>query len=234
VDAIILAGGKGTRMHPLTASVPKPLLVVQGKPILEWSLLSLATVADHIIVVTSYLKEQIAEYMARQNITRNYTLVEQKPTPLGTGHALQCCQPYLRSYEFLTINGDDLYDPLSLGELASQRLGILGAYREQASKWGVLVMSEKQFLQRIHEKPPEGLYAPPVAVNAGAYKLDRRIFDFQLPLSVRNEYEITDYLTFLAHSNDIKVVVAPFWYGIGTPSDLQQAQSLTIPTSAKL
>jgi NDP-sugar pyrophosphorylase family protein len=68
LDGIILAGGKGTRMRPLTLDTPKPLLLVQGRPILEWSLMSLHGIVDHVLIVVKYLKEQIADYMATQTL----------------------------------------------------------------------------------------------------------------------------------------------------------------------
>ncbi|MBI1281595.1 MAG: NTP transferase domain-containing protein [Anaerolineaceae bacterium] len=228
MDAIILAGGKGTRMMPLTASTPKPLLLVQGRPILEWSLLSLPQQVDHVMVVVNYLKEQVADYMQQQRMISSYALVEQQPKPLGTGHAVLCCRPHLRSNEFLVLNGDDLYDSPSLSHLATQPIGILGASRNNASKWGVLVFSADKKLSRIHEKPPEGTYPDPVFVNAGAYKFNSRIFEYELPLSSRGEYEITDYMTYLAANAEVSVVEGKFWNPIGTPEDLQQAQSLDI------
>jgi len=230
MDAIILAGGKGTRMQPLTNTTPKPLLLVQGRPILEWSLLSLPPIVDHVMVVVNYLSEQVEAYMSRQQIVSSYSLVEQQPKPLGTGHAVLCSRPHLHSDEFLVINGDDLYDADSLKHLASQPIGILGATRNNASKWGVLVVGENNQLSRIHEKPPEGTYPEPVFVNAGAYKFDSRIFDYELPLSSRGEYEITDYMTYLAATTSVTIIPGKFWNPIGTPIDLEQAQSLDIET----
>ena len=230
MDAIVLAGGKGTRMQPLTATTPKPLLKVQGLAIMEWTLLSLPKTINHIMVVVNYLGEQITAYMQQQHIVRNYTLVEQVPNPLGTGHAIQCCQPFLQSHEFLVVNGDDLYSATSLQMLAQQPLGILAATRDQASRWGVLIMSDNYQLSRIHEKPPEGTYPGSVLVNAGAYKMDRRIFDHQLLLSARNEYEITDYVTYLANIAEVNIVQSAFWYPVGTVNDLKHAQLLDLQT----
>ncbi|MBA3872224.1 MAG: NTP transferase domain-containing protein [Anaerolineae bacterium] len=230
MDAIILAGGKGTRMQPLTATTPKPLLQVQGRPILEWSLLCLPQTVDHVIVVVNYLREQVADYMVHQSIIRNYTLVEQWPNPLGTGHALQCCQPHLRSHEFLVLNGDDLYDKASVQQLAQQPLAILGSMSKEPSQFGVL-KTDGYKLKSIIEKPIQ--VTPPALVNAGAYKMDQRIFDFQLKLSARNEYEITDYVQYLASSAEVTVVSGAFWFPIGRPEDLAQAQSLDLDALIK-
>lgn len=231
MDAILLAGGKGTRMQPLTATIPKPLLRVQGRAILEWTLLHLPAAVDHVIVVAHYLHEQVETYMREQFICASYEVVEQQPKPLGTGHAVQCARPFLQSSEFLVLNGDDLYSPTALAELAAQPLGILGAQRESAASWGVLVKADNGRLQRIHEKPPEGLYPLPVLVNAGAYKFDRRIFEFPLHLSARGEYEITDYVTALAGVAPVQVVPSGFWHPIGTPADLDKAQQLPLASN---
>ncbi len=228
MDAILLAGGKGTRMQPLTFTTPKPLLHVRGRPILEWSLLSLPKTVDHVIVVVNYLREQVADYMAQQRIIRDYTLVDQQPNPLGTGHAVQCCQPFLHSHEFLVINGDDLYDAASLQQLAEQPLAILGAMRDEVFRFGVLIKSDGDKLKYISEKPSGELYPAPALVNAGAYKMDQRIFDYRLKLSKRDEYEIIDYVQYLADAAGVNIVQGAFWFPVGRPEDLAQAQSLDL------
>ena len=228
MDAIILAAGKGTRMRELTRDTPKPLLPIQGKPILEWSLLTLRPTASHAIIVMSYLKEQIADYMRQQTIFDSYELVEQ-PQPLGTGHALQCCQPALTSDDFLVLNGDDLYDAPSIAALARQPLGILTVERDDGSSYGVVVPNEQGDVLRLHEKPPAGLYTPPVKINIGAYRLNRSVFDIELKMNEqRGEYEITQYITDLAQQQPVSIVDADFWFPVGTPENLAQAQTLDL------
>jgi bifunctional UDP-N-acetylglucosamine pyrophosphorylase/glucosamine-1-phosphate N-acetyltransferase len=228
MDGIILAGGKGTRMRPLTNDTPKPLLNVHDKPILEWSLLSLRPSIDRVLVVAKYLKPQIEAYMANQTIFADYQIVEQLPEPLGTGHALQCCQPHLRSQEFIAINGDDLFHSGSLKQLAQTPFGVLTVDRDDASKWGVVVTDESGRVERLHEKPPEGFYPPPVPVNIGAYKFDQSIFEYDLPLSPRGEYEITDYISWLAQNQIVMAIHCDFWMPIGAPTDLESAQTIDI------
>jgi len=228
MDGIILAGGKGTRMRPLTYEKPKPLLDVQGRPILEWALMGLRPTVDHVMIVVKYLKEQIEDFMAQQTIFEQYTLVEQLPEPLGTGHALQCCEPHLRSDEFVVHNGDDLFGSADLARLAQCEYGILTIPRDDQSLWGVAVTDETGKLVRLHEKPPDGTYPTPVQASIGGYKLSRRIFEHELELSVRGEYELTDYVSWLAEVSAVSVVPADFWFPIGNPDDLQAAQSIDI------
>lgn len=223
-----MAGGKGTRMRPLTLDTPKPLLHVQGRPILEWSLMSLHGIVDHILVVVNYLKEQIATYMAQQTLFESYTLVEQLPIPMGTGHAVQCCQKSLKSDDFLVINGDDLYSKTALRNLSQQSFGILSMMKGDPSPFGAIVQDDAGNFERIHEKPEKDLYPPPVPINIGSYKFTSAVFEYELEKSARGEYEITDYVSHAAQDHTIAVVESSFWLSIGNPQALDDAQSVDI------
>jgi NDP-sugar pyrophosphorylase family protein len=229
MDAIILEGRKSTRMQPLTDTIPKNLLELQGRPLLEWSLLSLRGLVDSVLVIANEMPDQVEAYMAQQRIIPQYRLVAQQPEPLGEGHALQCCQPYLTQPEFLVIKGDNLYDRASLEKLSAQSLGILGAMQDYPSQvGGVLKTDESGKLIYIRESP---MLNPPLQVqgNAGAYKLDTRVFDYQIRPSWRNEYEIVDYVMCLVDKDhDVCVVEAQFWFPIRKPDHLMQAQSLDL------
>lgn len=228
MDGIILAGGAGTRMRPLTLNTPKPLLRLQDRPILAWSLLSLRDIVDRVLIVVHYLKDQIADYMAQQRIFTNYALVEQSPAPLGTGHALQCCRPALHSAEFLVINGDDLFGKDALRQLSRRPFAILAASRYDYHRFGVIVPNQAGGLRAIDEKPPSGAYPAPAPCSIGAYKLTREIFDYPLQKSERGELELTDAITAVAAEREVAIVDSPFWLPIGDPSALAEAQHLDI------
>ena len=225
MDGIILAGGMGKRMRPLTLATPKPLLPLQGQPILAWSLTSLRDLVDHVLVVAHYLREQIERYLSRQRIVSDVTIVQQHPAPLGTGHALACCQDYLRSDDFLVINGDDLYARASLRRLSQCDYGILTMMRRDFDQYGVLLRDDRGRLLRIDEKPSLDRYASPAPCNIGGYKLKREIFDYRLELSARGEYEITDILNLAARDHSVALVDCPFWLPIGDRPALERAQS---------
>lgn len=215
-------------MRPLTLDTPKPLLDVQGHPILEWSLMSLHGIVDHVLVVVKYLKEQIEAYMGTQTLFPNYTLVEQLPEPLGTGHAVMCCQDKLQSDEFIVINGDDLFPKAELQELSRHPFGILSILKDDPSAYGAVIRDSAGNFERIHEKPPKGLYPPPVPCNIGAYKFTTDVFDYTLEKSERGEYEITDYVSSSVKDHTVRVVESPFWFPIGNPQNLNDAQSIDI------
>ena len=228
MDGIILAGGEGRRMRPLTLTTPKPLLALQNRPILEWSLLSLRGIVERVLIVVHYLKAQVADFMARQTLFADYALVEQLPRPLGTGHALQCCRDCLQSDDFLVINGDDLFSRSALGQLSRQRYGILAAHRLDYERYGVIVRNAVGDFQAIDEKPPRGRYPAPAPCSIGAYKFRADVFDYALEKTARGEYEISDYMTAAARDHAVAVVDSPFWLPMGDPGALKAAQSADI------
>lgn len=223
MDAVILAAGLGTRLRPHTNTVPKPLLPVQGRPILDWTIAALPPDVDRLVVVTNYLAEQIDAYLAGQPHIRNWATVRQA-VPRGTGDALRVCQPHITSDRLLVLNGDDLYGAADLARLASKPAGILANPVQDARKWGVLFPKESDpgLLDYMVEKPD--LDGPALA-NIGAYVFPRSVFDIPLTLSARKEYEITEAVDKLAKAGPFHIVTATFWLPIGTIEQWNDAQT---------
>src|SRR5207247_1456569 len=117
------AAGLGTRLRPHTLHTPKPLLPIQGRPILDWALGALPAAVDRVIVVTHYLAEQVEAYLRTQKHFADWATVPQHE-PRGTGDALRRCRETLRSDRFLVLNGDDLYGAADLAELATCAAGL--------------------------------------------------------------------------------------------------------------
>ena len=228
MDGVILAAGAGTRMRPLTLSTPKPLLQLQGKPILAWSLRSLRDLVDRVIIVVSYRKSQIESYMASQRIFDSYAIVEQLPAALGTGHALACCQSHLRGEDFVVVNGDDLYSRAALRDLCRRDFAILSAMRHDFHHFGVIQRDVHGHFRDIDEKPPRARYPSPQACSIGAYKLRSEIFDYPIEKSERGEYEISETVSRAARSHAVAVVDSPFWLPIGDPAALASAQHVDL------
>src|SRR5262245_13439844 len=105
MDAIVLAAGLGQRLRPYTEKTPKPLLPVQGKPLLDWILAALPPVVNRTIVVVNHLADQIEQYLITQTHQKQWLTVRQT-TPRGTGDALRSCREIIRSDRFLVLNGD--------------------------------------------------------------------------------------------------------------------------------
>jgi NDP-sugar pyrophosphorylase family protein len=220
MDAVILAAGLGTRLRPHTEKTPKPLLPVQGRPILEWTIQALPPEVDRLIVVTEYLAEQFDDYLAKQTLIKNWTTVRQGK-PQGTGHALQMCKSKSHSERVLVLNGDDLYGSADLAKLAAKPAGVLAHSVAEPRKFGIAFPNADGTLREMIEKPD--LDGPQLA-NIGAYVFPKSVFDIQLTLSPRGEYEVTEAVDKLAKSGQFYVVEATFWLPIGDVKAWDAAQ----------
>jgi NDP-sugar pyrophosphorylase family protein len=224
MDAIILAAGKGTRLRPHTDTVPKPLLAVQGRPILDWIIGALPPI-DRLVVVVNYLADQIEAYLAKQTHVRNWSTVQQAE-PRGTGDALMSCKGKVNSDKVMVLNGDDLIGRADLANLAAVPMGILAHSVDAPENFGIIFRNPDGTLKRIIEKP-KGLSAPQLA-NIGGYMFPNAVFDLTLPLSPRGEYEITDAVAQLAEQGGFRVVEAKYWLPIGTIAQWEAAQNADV------
>ena len=220
MDAIILAAGLGTRLRPHTLKTPKPLLPVQGRPILDWTLGALPRVVDRVVVVVHYLADQVEAYLRGQKHFARWATVFQDE-PRGTGDALRRCRGQVQSERLLVLNGDDLYGAADLAALAARPAGVLCHVVAEPQKFGIAFVRPDGTLEKLVEKPK--LEGPRLA-NTGVYLFPRSVFDIEIGLSPRGEYEITDYVSALAAGQPVHVVEAKVWLPIGTEEAWRQAQ----------
>lgn len=180
-QAFVLAGGKGERLRPLTDSLPKPLVKVAGRPILEYNveLLALHGVKE-IVLATGYMHEKIREYFgdgSRFGVSIVYNIEEE---PLGTGGALKEAEEML-SEKFFMLNGDNIAD-FNLAKMAEQhsQSGALATIAlveaEDITGYGVARLSGKKIVEFV-EKPTKDS-EPSKFVNAGAYIIDKKALEF--------------------------------------------------------
>jgi NDP-sugar pyrophosphorylase family protein len=224
MDAIILAAGLGTRLRPHTLTTPKPLLLVQGRPILDWALGALPKSVTRVLVVVNYLAEQIQAYLAKQQHFTRWEVVRQQE-PRGTGDALRSCRDRIESDRFLVANGDDLYGAADLAALAAYPAGVLVHQVDEPRRFGIAFLKANGTLEKLVEKPDlEGGHL----ANTGAYVFPSTVFATELQVSARDEYEITDYVTALARQGTVQVVPARFWLPIGTIETWQAAQTMDL------
>ncbi len=218
MKAIILAAGKSTRTYPLTLNIPKPLLKIANKPILERNLDSLAGFIDEAVIVVGYKKEIIQEHFGDNYNGIKIKYVEQKEQ-LGTGHAL--FQASFVKGRFFVMMGDDLYSRYDIERLAKYDYAVLGIKVSEPSSFGVFVL-DKGLVKDVFEKPKK--FVGDIA-NCALYVFDGGIFRVLsgLKKTERGEYELTDGLKELAQIKDVNCVIAKNWFPIAYPWDVLKA-----------
>ena len=220
MKAVILGAGKGTRMGDLTQELPKPMLRVEGKPILQHIIegLKAAGIAEFCIV-TGFRADVIRDYFkGGEELGVRISYVHQEVQD-GTGKAPELAKKFVGSDSFLLTYGDILVNPATYSSMR-ERFGsgtfdgvITVTGGEDVTKGGLMFFDEQFCLQRVVEKPTvaqleqyraEGLLQPgqPVWYNAGIYIFRPNLFEFtsKLQKSPRGEYELTDALTALLAS----------------------------------
>ena len=224
MDAVILAAGLGTRLRPHTLATPKPLLPVQGRPILDLIIGALPPSVDRLFVVTHYLREQVGAYLAAQRHVASASEVIQE-IPRGTGHAIQCCLNHLRSEQVLVLNGDDLFGANDIARLAEGDSAILCHPVDTPEKFGIVFTNADSTVEKLVEKPSiNGIHL----ANTGAYLLPLEVLRQPLVLSPRGEYEITDFVNMAIARGPVRAVRAQFWHPIGTQEAWDAAQLLDL------
>ncbi len=233
MKAVLLAAGEGIRLLPLTATRPKHLIKVGGKPILQFCLEAVKQGGiDEAIIVTHYMGDAISRYFGDgEKLGLKLTFVEQKAI-LGTGNAAEVAEPYLDE-DFVLIYGDLLFGQDTVKTVLSQfkkgkTAAVIGVIPvDNPESYGIIEQDAEGKVSRIVEKPAAGK-APSNLANAGVYVFSQEIFDKikQTKVSVRAEWELTDAITMLAQEG--KTVLATQlskndWFDVGRPWDLLDA-----------
>jgi len=230
VRAVVLVGGEGTRLRPLTWSRPKQLLPIVGVPLLERVVEQLARAGvDEVVLSLGYRPEAfLARYGAgRCGLLPARCVVEAEP--LDTAGAIAYAAREAGITEtFLAVNGDVLAD-VALAELLDRhrRLGVLATIAtvgvEDPSRFGVVVSGPTGWVEAFVEKPPAD-QAPSNQINAGCYVLEpEALAKVQPGQRVSIEREIFPALA--AEGRLAAVAVGGYWLDTGTPDAYLQAHA---------
>jgi len=180
MEAIILAGGFGTRLRPLTYSRAKSLLPILNKPMIAHLIEILPDEVDTIILAVNYRKNQIEEYFKDNNFGREI-IVNNEPEPLGTGGAVKFAEEHITD-RFFVINSDIICS-LDMNKMMdfhykNKAVSTISLWPvENVSEFGVADVEDDGNIVGFVEKPkPED--APSNFINAGAYLLEPQILDY--------------------------------------------------------
>jgi NDP-sugar pyrophosphorylase family protein len=230
--AVILAGGRGTRLHPFTIALPKPLVPVGDRPILEIVIRQLiARGFTHVTLAVNHQAEIIRAFFGdggRWNIKIDYSM-ENKP--LSTMAPLRLI-PDLPD-DFLVMNGDVLTDLafdrfLDEHSRGKQLFTISAAAREQTIDYGVLQMGADGYLAGFEEKPKI-----PYCVSMGVYCVNKKVLDL-IPDGQSFGFDHL-MLKMIADRQRVRIVMHEgYWLDIGRPDDYQKALEDWPTSQAKL
>jgi NDP-sugar pyrophosphorylase family protein len=234
VIAVILAAGRGTRMGPLTANVPKPLLALRGRPVIEHILAGLrAAGIREAVVVTGYLAEQIERHLGSGEALRMRVRYRRQTRPEGTAHALLLARDAIGDEPFLLSWGDIVVEPEQYAALLDdyQRAGCDALLSVNATDdpWqgAAVYVDEHWRITRLVEKPPRGS-SPTPWNNAGIFVLRPLIFEYagRLGPSARGEYELPQAIAaMIGDGRDVRAYpLRGFWSDLGRPEDLAVAE----------
>ena len=200
-QAVLLAAGRSTRTYPLTATRPKPLIPLLGRPLLEHLLLQLEGTVDEAILVVGYRADAIRNQLGSRFRSLPLRYLEQRD-PRGTADALLQAAPLVED-RCLVLNGDDLYHRHDLRALTRHRTAILVTPVPDPQNRAVVSIVGDRVVD-IVEKPTT---APPNSLaSVGGYSLERGWLDRlgEVSLSSRGELELPDFIQMLARESVVR------------------------------
>ena len=180
MKAIILAGGRGKRLKPVTDYVPKPLVPIKNIPIIEWQIKYLKKFGiKEVIICTGYKADMIESYLNMKKLGIKIKFSIEK-SPLGTGGAIKKAGKMINEKSFFVINGDTITN-IDLRELTSKKNSI--AAIELRTKYGILEVESDKIINFKEKKE-----IPDTWMNAGIYHLQKEIIK---KLPVKGDIEKT-------------------------------------------
>ena len=204
--AVLLAAGRGTRMRALTSDLPKPMLAVRGKPILQHIIegLRCAGVSDFLLIV-GWRAEVVRDFFGKGEAFGVRIGYEEQVVQDGTGKVVELARAFCGDDPFLLGYGDILVEPANyerLVHLPDNVEAIISVKRsDDVSQGGAVFVNERFEMTDLREKPQPGEPTSPW-YNAGIYAFRPSIFDFisRLERSPRGEFELTDAIRALAQA----------------------------------
>ena len=225
VDAVIMAGGKGERLRPLTETIPKPLLKVGDKAIIDYNVDRLIDYGvDHISVTVNYLKEQLEEHFAKpRNGIRIQTIRE--PKFLGTIGSIRFV-PHFYNDTIILMNSD-LFTNIDFESFYlhfmehNADMSVAAVPYSVSVPYGIFDLKNRREIEGVLEKPTYNYYA-----NGGIYLFKKEMLDRYIPED--SFFNATDFMEKIIADNRkvIRFPLSGYWIDIGNKQDYQKAQDI--------
>ena len=227
MKTLILAGGVGTRLRPLSCTRPKLLFPVLNKPLLDWTLERLAeSGVKEVILAVNYMAEAFIQRYAKSAFGMKISYSREEK-PLHTGGPIKKAEELIEHEKpFFVLNGD-IFTKIDYRRLLEQHekrdaTATIALYRvEDPSRYGTVRLAENNRVTRFIEKAPRGK-APSNLINAGIYVLDPQVFDYipsGRPVSIEQEV----FPRLAEEGRLYGYNFKEFWLDIGKPEDYLKA-----------
>ncbi len=237
MKAVIIAGGFGTRLRPLSCTRPKHLFPIGGKPLLDWTLERLAEAGvGEVIFAVNYMSEAFVKRYGKSAYGMK-TRYSRESKPLGTGGCIKNAKKLIgHDEDFLLLNGDIVssIDYIDLLECHAKNGGLATIALHQVedpSRYGVVELKNRNSIKRFVEKPPRGK-APSNSINAGVYALSPRVTSY---ISSNRQVSIErEVFPLLAQDGELfGYEFKGLWLDIGEPADFLKGNRLLLNSELK-
>jgi len=223
MKAIILAAGEGTRMRPLTLKTPKPLLHINGRPVLDYVFDALPEEVTEVVVVVLYLGEQIKSYLG--DTYRDKKIFYAVGSEKGNAYSFLAAKEYFAKGErFIFFYGDEFPFRENVDACLQYPLSILIFETQTPRVGGVVLLDENGFIQEIEEKPSQ---PKSNIIVGGVMVLDDFVFKYEPFPNVKGEYYFTSILTQFVKDRPVRGIFAKNFIGdITTPKDIERVEGI--------
>jgi dTDP-glucose pyrophosphorylase len=223
IDAVLMAGGKGERLRPLTEKTPKPLLAVGDKAIIDYNIDRLISFGvEHLSVTVNYLREQIEDHFKKESNSIKIKCIRE-PEYLGTIGSVKFIENFyndtvlvMNSDIFTNIDYEDFY--LHFKEHNAD-MSVAAVPYSVSIPYGIFEL-EGRYINGVREKPTYNYYA-----NAGIYLIKKELLDM-IPDNIF--YNATDFMEMLVREGKkvIRFPITGYWIDIGKHEDYNKAKDL--------
>lgn len=222
MQVVILAAGEGTRMRPLTATTPKPLVRVAGKTLLDHIFEALPDEIDEAVIVTRYLGEQIRTYCGSLFHGRRVQYAD--GSERGTAYSFLAAKPFLRGDRFLFVYGDELPSSDDVQACLAHPASILCFHVDDPWNHGVVTVRQDGSIEGIVEKPRE---PASTLIADGVMVLTSKIFSFLPSDPLKGEFYFSQMVSQHVKEERVQAVLSrqKIW-GISTPEDIPRVEKI--------